>query len=101
MKILSIPTTNEVLCDICSDDYTNSNEHGGFLFDSYAVCPKCAPETEKNIIDYKEAKFIKARCPNHLSFRDWVYTLRQRSHDNANKTDVERERSSKLRDVSE
>lgn len=30
-----------VLCDYCDEDYTNSEEEGGFLFGSYAICPKC------------------------------------------------------------
>ena len=61
-----------VVCDMCGKDYTNSDEQGGFLFSSKAVCPDCAPGIEESAKKYKEEKYIVARCPKGKSFRDWV-----------------------------
>ena len=66
-----------VICDVCGEDYSNSNESGGWLFVSNAYCPKCAtPEALKKIQGYGEEKYLKAFCPSHLSFKDWVLELR-------------------------
>jgi len=37
MKIEEIDFGNVVLCDLCNKDYSNSDEHGGFLFGNSAV----------------------------------------------------------------
>lgn len=67
---------NTVICDGCSEDYTNSDESGGFLFTSHAVCPRCAPESLKRIQNFREEKYIRARCPKGVSFKDWILYLR-------------------------
>lgn len=67
---------NSVFCDMCNDDYTNSNESGGFLFGSYAYCPKCAKRSIWNIRRQGEAKFIKAYCPAGMSYAAWCLQLR-------------------------
>ena len=67
---------DSVICDICGADYTTSNESGGFLFGSYAYCPKCAVESLKTIHQYNEQKYIKEFCPPNLSFREWCLQLR-------------------------
>lgn len=61
-----------VMCDLCGKDYTRSEETGGFLFQSKAVCPDCAPRFEKSAKNYNEEHLIKARCPKNLSFADWI-----------------------------
>lgn len=69
MKMINIDFGNVIICDVCNEDYTNSNEHGGILWGNWAICPKCVHKfPTKN-------RAIKARCPAHLSFRDWVLTL--------------------------
>ena len=37
-----------VVCDYCNDDYTDSDEKGGVLIGSYAVCPKCAEKHKEH-----------------------------------------------------
>lgn len=66
----------EVACDFCGDDYTNSTAHGGFLFQSKAVCPKCAPEHLISVRSNGEERFIRGFCPPGMSFKDWVLSLR-------------------------
>ncbi len=65
-----------VVCDACSEDYTNSLECGGFIFTSHAYCPKCAQEAIGEIKGYGEEKYIKARCPQFQSFADFVREYR-------------------------
>ena len=59
-----------VLCDLCNDDYTNSDAQGGMLLGSYAICPRCAPQIE----DTGDESLIQ--CPADMRFRDWVLRLR-------------------------
>lgn len=63
---------NVVLCDDCNADYTDSDESGGILFGSRAICPKCQQKWIENARKYNEEKYIKARCPKDMSFADWV-----------------------------
>lgn len=71
-----IDVGDTVLCDMCNDDFTNSDEKGGFLFGSSAVCPRCTPDMEKNIAHYKEEEYIKDRARPDESFKDFVMRLR-------------------------
>ena len=57
---------NVVVCDFCSEDYTDSDEQGGILYGSYAVCPTCAPKMKG-----RKGR-LKATCPEGKSFADWV-----------------------------
>ena len=75
--IETIDIGDQVMCDICNTDYTNDNvSKGGILFGSKAVCPKCIPRMEQNIIKYHEEEFIKDRCPVDMTFREWCLKLR-------------------------
>jgi len=77
MKLQSVTDVgNSVVCDWCGDDFTKSNEIGGFLFGSKAVCPHCCEKVEKQIYDFGEEKYIKAYCPPTMPFRKWVLQLR-------------------------
>jgi len=72
MKVITINPGHNVLCDLCGADFTNSDKSGGFLFVSKAVCPNCADRFEKSINEFNEQEHIKARCPEGMSFADWV-----------------------------
>lgn len=67
---------DHVECDVCSTDYTDSDESGGFLFGSYAYCPVCAKERYDNIKSNGEEHFIKAFCPPSKSFKQFVLDAR-------------------------
>lgn len=71
---------NVVLCDICNRDYTNSDAKGGFLFESKAICPECAPEFEAGVKKYHEEKYIRDRVRPDETFAQAC--LRWRGGDN-------------------
>lgn len=80
METIIIECGKEVICDFCNKDYTNSNETGGALCGSSAVCPECTPRLIAKAKEYNEEHIIGPKCPEYLSFRDWVYTLRQQGY---------------------
>lgn len=59
---------DEVQCDVCNKDWTNSDVSGGFMFGSYAYCPECAVSHMPSIRGYGEESHIRERCPPGLSF---------------------------------
>jgi hypothetical protein len=65
-----------VICDKCNGDWSERTESGGFLFLSSAYCPDCEKDALKSIESYGEQKHIKGYCPEGVSFKDWVLTLR-------------------------
>lgn len=68
---------DQVNCDICNDYFPPSDTRsGGFLFDTYSYCPKCAASSLERIKGYKEDKYIRAWCPEGMSFHDFVMALR-------------------------
>ncbi len=67
---------NTVICDICDKDYTDLSDSGGFIFTSSAYCPDCADKGLKTIKSYNEEQFIKATCPENVSFADFVNQYR-------------------------
>ena len=71
-EVHTINPGNNVICDFCDEDWTTRPESGGFLFQSKATCPDCAPGMEENARKYSELNFIRARCPEDKSFADWV-----------------------------
>jgi len=74
--VIEIPVGNVVLCDLCNKDYTYSDEKGGFLFGSHAVCPDCAPKFEEGVKKYNEEKYVRDRAKPEETFRDFVYRVR-------------------------
>jgi predicted amidophosphoribosyltransferase len=42
MFFIKVDVGNDVICDICNADYTDSEELGGILIGTYAICPECA-----------------------------------------------------------
>jgi hypothetical protein len=67
---------NIVVCDYCNEDYTLRDDNGGFLFQSSAVCPQCAPRIEASAKEYRETQFIRQRAESDESFRDFVLRIR-------------------------
>ena len=65
-----------VLCDFCNSDFTHSEATGGFLFQSKAVCPDCEVKMLGNIKKYDEEKYIRATCPEGMTFYNWIMSLR-------------------------
>lgn len=68
---------NTVLCDFCNKDWTFLEGKGGVLFGSYAVCPDCmTDEWLAEVERLGETEYISQRCPDHMEFRKWVWSLR-------------------------
>jgi len=67
---------NQVVCDMCDEDFTGSNAKGGILFGGRACCPKCALRIEASARKYGEFDHIKARCPAGVTFYNWCLSLR-------------------------
>lgn len=63
---------DSVICDLCGTDFTGSDEKGGFLFGSKAVCPRCAINFEKTVIKYGETHYITQRAAPNQTFVDFV-----------------------------
>lgn len=70
--VINIDPGRHVVCDLCNEDWTDSPVSGGFIFGSYGVCPKCAPKFEKDVIECGEERYIRQRCPPHMSHADWI-----------------------------
>jgi hypothetical protein len=64
----------------CNADYTNSDERGGFIFGTNAVCPEYAPRIRARIAEAHEEREIRAECPEGISFK--VFVLRVRGGNN-------------------
>ena len=74
---IDIPIRNTlVLCDIDDTDLSDDTRSGGFMFGSYAVGPCCAERYLESIRGYGEEWNIRARCPEGVSFADWVRDMR-------------------------
>lgn len=69
-KVIDYPGVN---CDLCNESYPEGDTRsGGYYFSSYAVCPKCADNFMKTIVDCNEEEFVTQRCKPDQSFRDFV-----------------------------
>lgn len=76
MKQATINHNNIVLCDFCNGDFTNSDEKGGFLFSTYAVCPLCEVTAMDDISKNQEERFISDRAEEGESFKNFVTRIR-------------------------
>lgn len=65
-----------VVCDACSDDYTDLPDVGGFIFSGMAVCPKCAVEWMPRIICNREQSMIQGSAADGQTFGDFVRAYR-------------------------
>jgi len=68
----------KVVCDFCDKDWSNSDQSGGFLFQSKAVCPDCEPRFMDRVKQHHEQSFIRDRCPEEQSFSEWIKNIRRR-----------------------
>lgn len=71
--IEQIDCGKEVVCDICNRSYTDSDERGGFVWETWAYCPVCAP-SHMHLTLKKGAEF--EFCPKGLSFREFILKYR-------------------------
>jgi hypothetical protein len=71
-----IPVGDLVVCDSCSADYTNRPDSGGFIFESKAICPSCAPSWRRLIALYGEQSMVRAVCPDGVTFAAFVRAWR-------------------------
>jgi len=62
---------DEVICDFCNGSYSDSDEQGGILIGSYAVCPECASPALQIRADEVSRE--------GESFKDFVLRIRQES----------------------
>lgn len=75
-NVINVDVGDNVLCDYCNTDYTNSRRSGGFMFCSSAICPECAENTLNTIKRHKEMGSIKSFCPDGISFADYIRSIR-------------------------
>lgn len=75
MSVKRFDLGNVVICDLCGHDFTNSDEQGGLTFGSKAVCPHCTPDLEEQAKKYNETHLIGKRCPEGMSFRNFVIEI--------------------------
>lgn len=72
-EIFEIKPGRNVSCDGCGKDFTDSDESGGvygWMTKAYGPC--CAANILANAEKYGEMEYCKARCPEGMSFADWV-----------------------------
>lgn len=73
MTTFRIQPGQQVICDGCNRDFTDSEECGGvYGLMTKAWCPKCAPRIERQAAKCGESHLIFKRCPPGKSFADWV-----------------------------
>ncbi len=75
-KVDRIDIGNTVLCDLCNEDYTDSQEKGGFIFMTKGVCPKCSRKFLETVKKCKEEVYISEYCPKDTSFADFIRNYR-------------------------
>ncbi len=80
MKTTVLDIGDNVQCDWCNTDYTNSDEIGGFLFGSYGTCPHCADDIERRAKETNESQYIRERARPGETFK--AFCLRMRGGDN-------------------
>ena len=67
MEVISIPPSDEIICDICNRLIEDEKEEGGSFIGTYSVCPRCterilktASDKEKEEIELITGSFINA-----------------------------------------
>lgn len=69
-SIIEIDAGEMVICDVCNDDYTESDAMGGCIYNNYAYCPKCASKINDGP---RVIRFL-----NDVPFRESVLQYRAR-----------------------
>lgn len=73
VEVYRIDTGRDVICDGCGKDWTDSLVSGGIYgLGTKAYCPECAPGMLKLAEEAGELEYIRARCPDAMSFANWV-----------------------------
>jgi hypothetical protein len=67
-----------VVCDLCNADWRGKPDSGGLIFQSKAVCPACAPQFMVGVTKHREQAYIRATCPDGVSFQQFVLDYRAR-----------------------
>ena len=83
-EVIKIDPGPHVNCDLCNEEYMDSDAKGGFLFGSNAVCPKCAPKFMEGVKKHGEEHYIRAEPHSNESFRDFVYRIREEQEGDQN-----------------
>ncbi len=69
-----------VQCDLCAKDYTlDETSAGGMIVLSNAICPACSDRFLQLTLSYGEQHCIRARCPDNMTFRDFMRRYRANS----------------------
>lgn len=71
---------NRVFCDDCGVEYTDNDACGGLAFGrsaGKAICPVCAPKWIASAKRHGETHLVKAVCPEHKTFAQFVRELRE------------------------
>lgn len=76
MHVIRLIPGREVICDLCSKDFTDSPEQGGILVQSKGICPDCAPRHLQLLRKYDEMNLLRGECPKGMSFADWIRSIR-------------------------
>ena len=71
-----VPVGIDVVCDFCNEDHTLKDQSGGIIFESKAVCPSCVKRLMPDVEKYWEAHLIRAKCPEGVSFANFVRQYR-------------------------
>jgi hypothetical protein len=74
-EIITLEAGNRVVCDYCNEEYTDSDEIGGVLFNRSAYCPKCADRIITGAKKYNEEKYLQYPLEGE-SFCNFVYRIR-------------------------
>jgi len=67
-EVIEVDCGDEVICDLCNESFTESEEIGGCAIGTWAICPKCAGKLKEE---------PDQRCGENETFRDFVYRLRK------------------------
>ena len=79
-NVITVDVGDDVICDYCSEDFTNSNQVGGFILSGDAICPNCAERTWKLLKKHNEERYLKAICKENESFADFVRNYRKMAY---------------------
>ena len=76
-KVINIDPDDEVVCDLCNKSWKDDITEGGYVFSSKAVCPDCVDDFLIGVKKYNEEKYIKAKCPEGISFYNFILQYRK------------------------